>query len=153
MPTFEQSIEIQASPSQVDRYLVEPDLMHQWLNPLLRCEAVGSWSVAVGQDFRFILQIPLLSPTLACRVVDRGSYWVEWQFTGFFTGSDRWECLPSSAGTLLTNCFRFTIPNPWVAWGFQQTAASWTKRDMCQQLERIKCLVEAQSNQSNTLGK
>lgn len=142
MPTFQQSIEIKASPQQVDHCLVDPELMHQWLNPLLRCEAVGSWSVTVGHDFRFILQVPLLSPTLTCRVIDRGSYWVEWQFTGFFTGSDRWECVPTESGTLLNNRFQFDIPNPWVAWGFHQTAEGWTKRDMYQQLERIKKLVE-----------
>ena len=65
-----------------------------------------------------------------------------WEFTGFFKGRDRWECQPIETGTLLINCFEFTIPNPLVNWGFQLFAARWTGADMQAQLRRLKQVAE-----------
>jgi len=45
---FEQSIEINASATTVERCFTDLDLMRQWLNPALRCEAIGDWSKTVS---------------------------------------------------------------------------------------------------------
>ncbi len=143
MPIFEQSVEITAPPAWVDQCITDRDLMHRWLNPLLRCESVGAWSVEPGHQFRFILNIPLVEPTLNCVVRERGLYLIEWGFTGFFEGSDRWECQPLEAnGTRLLNRFTFEIPNPLIQAGFSLVAADFTKRDMVEQLQRLKRVAE-----------
>ncbi len=138
MPVFEQSIQIPAPLQLVDRCVTEPDLMQRWLNPLLKCESIGPWSVAAGSRFRFIIGIPWLKPTLDCVVSERRENLVVWCFTGFFEGSDRWECVPETAGTLLINRFTFEIPNPLLAAGFNLTAAALTQRDMQDQLKRLR---------------
>lgn len=138
MPVFEQSIQIPAPPERVDRCVTEPDLMRQWLNPMLKCESIGSWSVAEGSRFRFIVQIPWLKPTLDCVVTERRQGLVVWSFTGFFTGSDRWECRSEGKGTLLVNRFTFQIPNPLISLGFNLTAAALTRQDMQKQLQRLR---------------
>jgi hypothetical protein len=140
---FEQSVWIRAPLAVVDRTMTDRDLMHQWLNPLLRCEPIGNWSSEVGAQSRFIIAIPGLQPTLLSRVVERQLGLVVWEFEGFFRGRDRWECTPESDGTRLTNRFRFTIPNPVVRVGFR-LAASLTRRDMVAQLQRLKAIAEAQ---------
>ncbi len=139
---FEQRIEIQASATVVEQCFTDLELMARWLNPALRCEPVGEWSTAIGAQSRFILNVPLLQPTLRNRVVEREPGLVVWQFRGFFCGQDRWECLPTATGTLLINCFEFTIPNPLVSWGFQLFAAELTSRDMKAQLRRLKQTAE-----------
>ncbi|WP_017325462.1 SRPBCC family protein [Synechococcus sp. PCC 7336] len=140
--TFEQSISIAAPIEVVDRCIVSPDLMGQWLNPMLKCESVGDWSVEVGDRFRFKLRMPLLEPALECVVAERRVGLVVWDFAGFFTGSDRWECQPQSEGTLLLNQFSFEIPNPLVAAGFELGAAQLTQRDMRAQLRRLQAIAE-----------
>ncbi|MGC1396503.1 MAG: SRPBCC family protein, partial [Coleofasciculaceae cyanobacterium] len=119
---FEHSIQINASATVVERCFTEQILMHRWLNPALRCEAVGEWSTEVGSCSRFIIQIPLLQPTLNSVVVEREPGLVVWEFQGFFQGRDRWECQPSEQGTLLLNRFVFDVPNPLVSWGFNTFA-------------------------------
>ena len=89
-----------------------------------------------------MIQIPLLKPTLRNVVIQREPGLVVWEFTGFFKGRDRWECQPIETGTLLINCFEFTIPNPLVNWGFQLFAARWTGADMQAQLRRLKQVAE-----------
>ena len=117
--------------------------MHQWLNPVLRCEPIGdTWSTDLNSQTRFIIQIPLLQPSLLSTVVERRPGLVVWGFTGFFTGKDRWECIPEETGTRLLNRFEFEIPNPLVAFGFNQFAANWTKQDMEAQLKRLKQVAE-----------
>lgn len=139
---FEQRIEIQASATIVEQCFTDLELMQRWLNPVLRCEPIAEWTTEIGSKSRFVIQIPLLKPTLRNVVIQREPGLVVWEFTGFFKGRDRWECQPIEAGTLLINCFEFTIPNPLVNWGFQLFAARWTGADMQAQLRRLKQVAE-----------
>ncbi len=139
---FEQSIQINASATMVERCITDQILMHRWLNPALRCEPIGEWSTDVGSRSRFVIQIPLLQPTLNSVVVAREPGLVIWEFKGFFQGSDRWECQPDDQGTLLLNRFEFDVPNPLISWGFNTFAASWTQKDMKAQLRRLKRVAE-----------
>ncbi|WP_341524844.1 SRPBCC family protein [Nostoc sp. UHCC 0302] len=140
---LEQSIQINATASVVERCITDLALMHRWLNPVLRCEPVNeAWSTDVGSQSRFIIQIPLIQPTLNSVVVERKPGIVVWEFKGFFQGRDRWECQPVEKGTRLINRFEFDIPNPLVSWGFNTFAASWTKEDMQAQLLRLKRIAE-----------
>lgn len=139
---FEQRIEIQASATIVEKCFTDLELMHRWLNPALRCEPIGEWTTEIGGKSRFLLKVPLLNPTLRSVVIRREPGLVVWEFNGFFKGRDRWECQPLEQGTLLINCFEFTIPNPLVNWGFQLFAARWTGTDMQAQLRRLKQVAE-----------
>jgi hypothetical protein len=140
---LEQSIQINATASAVERCLTDLNLMHRWLNPVLRCEPVGeTWSTDIGSKSRFIIQIPLIQPTLYSVVVERQPGLIVWGFSGFFQGRDRWECQPLEKGTRLLNRFEFDIPNPIVSWGFNTFAATWTKQDMETQLRRLKRVAE-----------
>ncbi|MBE9127526.1 MULTISPECIES: SRPBCC family protein [unclassified Coleofasciculus] len=139
---FEQSIQVNASATTVERCITERTLMHRWLNPALRCEPVGKWSTDIGSRSRFIIQIPLVQPTLKSLVVEREPGLIVWEFQGFFQGRDRWECQPNNQGTHLINRFEFEIPNPLVSWGFNTFAASWTQQDMKAQLRRLKRVAE-----------
>jgi hypothetical protein len=139
---FEQSIYINASATSVERCITDHRLMHLWLNPMLKCEPVGRWSTEIGARSRFVIQLPLLKPTLESTVVEREPGLIVWQFQGFFTGRDRWECFPQGSGTLLTNRFAFRIPNPVIAFGFNQFATKMTKNDMEAQLRRLKNVAE-----------
>jgi hypothetical protein len=140
---FEQSIQIDASATAVERCFTDLELMHRWLNPALRCEPVGEWGTEKGDRSRFVILVPFLQPTLNSVVVEREPGLVVWEFQGFFKGRDRWECQPSSHGTTLLNRFEFEIPNPLVSFGFSTFAASWTQRDMKAQLRRLKRVAEA----------
>lgn len=139
---IENQIWIAASATAVERCFTEQALMHQWLNPALRCEPVGQWSVALQSQMRFEIQLPLLRPALISTVIERSPGLVVWGFEGFFEGCDRWECLPEGAGTTLLNRFEFAIPNPIVAFGFRRFAQTWTQRDMAAQLRRLKQVAE-----------
>ncbi|OAB62146.1 polyketide cyclase [Leptolyngbya valderiana BDU 20041] len=139
---FEQSVYVRASATAVERCLTDLELMHQWLNPALRCEPVGTWDTQVGAECRFTIQIPLVRPTLRSRVVEREPGLIVWAFEGFFVGRDRWECQPQIDGTLLLNRFEFEIPNALIAYGFDAFAASWTRADMDAQLRRLKRVAE-----------
>ena len=150
---FEQSIEIAASATVVEGCLSDRKLMHQWLNPALRCEPIGAWSTELGSLSRFLIQIPFWQPSLRSEVVAREPGLIVWQFTGFFEGCDRWECQPTPKGTLLLNHFEFTIPNPLVSYGFQAFAASWTKKDMQAQLRRLKQVAEREYLRSGVKNK
>ncbi len=109
---FEQSIEIKATASAVERCFTDLTLMQRWLNPALRCEPVGEvWSTDIGSKSRFLIQIPMIKPTLNSTVVERQPGLVIWEFNGFFKGRDRWECIPIDRGTKLINRFEFEIPN------------------------------------------
>lgn len=141
---FEQSIEINASPKVVEHCIRSRTLMHEWLNPVLKCEPVGDWSTEVGSRSRFIILIPIIKPTLEAVVKEQKPGLIVWEFEGFFQGSDCWECKPTSQGTLLVNTFQFTIPNPVIRWGFNIFAASLTKMDMKSQLQRLKRVAETQ---------
>ncbi|MEM1240349.1 MAG: SRPBCC family protein [Cyanobacteria bacterium P01_H01_bin.26] len=143
MGIFEQSVFIRASCTTVERCICDRTLMHSWLNPALRCEPMGdTWSTALNSQTRFIIQIPLLQPSLISTVVERRPGLIVWAFNGFFTGQDRWECIPEASGTRLINRFEFEIPNPLIAFGFKQFAATWTKQDMEAQLGRLKQIAE-----------
>jgi hypothetical protein len=139
---FQQSVMIQASIDRVDSAITDRTLMHQWLNPALVCEPIGEWSSELGAQSRFMLQIPVLKPTLLSTVIERRLGLVVWEFSGFFVGRDRWECFSEAEGTRLVNTFEFQIPNPLVSFGFQTFAAPWTKRDMQAQLQRLKNVAE-----------
>jgi hypothetical protein len=140
---LEQSIKINATATVVERCITDLNLMHRWLNPALRCQPVGeTWSTEIGSKSLFIIQVPLLQPTLKSVVVERQPGLVVWEFTGFFAGRDRWECQPVETGTHLLNRFEFTIPNPIVNWGFNTFASTWTKADMQAQLVRLKQVAE-----------
>lgn len=139
---FEQSIQINATATTVERCFTDLGLMHRWLNPALKCEPVGDWSTAIGSKSRFVIQIPWLRPTLKSTVAEREPGLVVWQFEGFFRGRDRWECTPEAQGTRLLNRFEFEIPNPLVSFGFNTFAAKWTQADMEAQLCRLKRVAE-----------
>jgi Polyketide cyclase / dehydrase and lipid transport len=142
MPVFEQSIQIKASATIVDRCVTDLDLMNRWLNPMLKCEPIGEWRTSVGSGSKFTIQIPVLKPTLKNTVLAREPGLIIWGFDGFFRGTDRWECQPNARGTKLVNRFEFTIPNPIVGWGFDRFAANSTKADMAAQLRRLKRVAE-----------
>ncbi|ACK69217.1 conserved hypothetical protein [Gloeothece citriformis PCC 7424] len=139
---FEQTIQINASATVVEKCITDLDLMHRWLNPALRCESVGQWTTEIGGRSRFIIKIPVIEPTLKSVVVKREPGLIVWAFDGFFKGRDRWECQPNIKGTRLINRFEFTIPNPVVHWGFNLFAANLTKQDMKAQLKRLKRVAE-----------
>ena len=142
---FEQSILIQAIASDVERCFTDLNLMHRWLNPVLRCEPIKQWSTTIGSESRFVIQTPVLQPSLKSTVAERQPGLVVWQFEGFFKGRDRWECNPEGRGTRLINRFEFEIPNPIVRFGFNQFAAKWTQADMEAQLRRLKRVAETLS--------
>ncbi|MDJ1181277.1 SRPBCC family protein [Roseofilum sp. BLCC_M91] len=135
---FEQSIDIKANATTVERCFTQLDLMHQWLNPMLECQPVGEWSTDKGSQSRFMIKMPVIQPTLRSTVIEREPGLVVWQFEGFFQGCDRWECQPIESGTRLINRFEFEIPNPLIAFGFNQFAATWTQEDMKAQLTRFQ---------------
>lgn len=139
---FEQSIQINATATVVERCITDRTLMHRWLNPALRCDPIGDWKTDLGSRSRFIIQIPLLEPALESVVVEREPGLVVWAFDGFFQGRDRWECQPEAQGTRLLNRFEFEIPNPLVRYGFNTFAATWTQEDMQAQLRRLKRVAE-----------
>ncbi len=141
---FEQSIQINATATVVEHCITDRVLMHRWLNPVLRCEPVGEWNTEVGAKSRFVIQIPLIQPTLNSTVVERQPGLIVWGFEGFFKGRDRWECQPIDQGTRLLNRFEFEIPNPLISWGFTTFAETWTKKDMQDQLYRLKQVAEAE---------
>ncbi|MBV6625280.1 MAG: SRPBCC family protein [Rivularia sp. (in: Bacteria)] len=146
MPTlevFEQSIEINATSAVVEQCITERVLMHRWLNPALRCEPVGDWSTDIGSKSKFIIQIPVIKPTLISTVVEREPGLIVWGFDGYFKGCDRWECQPTDNGTCLVNRFEFRIPNPVVSLGFKIFAEKFTKQDMQAQLRRLKHVAES----------
>lgn len=142
MQVFEQTIQIHASATAVEQCFTDLELMHRWLNPALRCEPIGDWSTLKGSRSRFIIQVPLVYPSLVSTVVEREPGLVVWEFKGFFNGRDRWECQPTERGTTLLNRFEFAIPNPVVRYGFNQFAFEWTKQDMQSQLRRLKRVAE-----------
>jgi len=139
---FEQTIQIKASSTIVERCITDLTLMHRWLNPALRCEPVGEWSTNKGSRSRFVIKIPVIEPTLKSVVIEREPGLIVWGFEGFFKGCDRWECQPNPDGTLLLNRFEFEIPNPMISFGFDVFAANWTKNDMKSQLKRLKRVAE-----------
>lgn len=144
---YEHTIPIYASASAVEFCFTDLPTLHRWLNPALRCEPMGdTWSTDLGSRSRFVIQVPLLAPSLYSTVVEREPGLVVWQFEGFFQGTDRWECRPTDYGTELLNRFSFTVPNPVVAWGFDAIAARWTQADMAAQLKRLKQVAETQRN-------
>ncbi|MCY7321613.1 MAG: SRPBCC family protein [Phormidesmis sp. CAN_BIN36] len=139
---FEQSIQINASATIVERCFTDQSLMHRWLNPALRCEPIGKWSTEVGSLSRFVIQVPFLQPALRSVVAEREPGLVVWEFQGFFKGRDRWECTPEGKGTRLLNRFEFEIPNPIARYGFNTFASEWTQTDMRAQLRRLKRVAE-----------
>lgn len=142
--SIENEIDIQAIAANVERCLAELDLLHCWLNPVLRCRGEGGiWSTSLGSVSYFTLQLPVLWPTLQSTVVEREPGLIVWGFDGFFVGRDRWECLPIETGTRLINRFEFEIPNPVIEFGFDRFAASWTQADMQSQLRRFKLVAES----------
>ncbi len=142
LQVFEQSIQIKATATVVERCFTDLELMHRWLNPALRCDPIGDWSTDLGSKSRFVVQVPLVQPSLESVVVEREPGLVVWEFVGFFRGRDRWECQPLNQGTQLLNRFEFEIPNPIVRFGFNTFASQWTKADMENQLGRLKRVAE-----------
>jgi hypothetical protein len=139
---FEQSIRINASAVTTEYCITNLELMRRWLNPLLQCEPIGTWSTKVGSLSRFTINIPLWQPSLRSVVAEREPGLIVWEFDGFFQGRDRWECQPLADGTFLLNRFEFEIPNSVVNWGFNNFAANFTKKDMQAQLRRLKKVAE-----------
>jgi hypothetical protein len=140
---YEQSIYIATSPERVEETIIDPVLMHRWLNPLLKCTPIGNWNTQVGSEFQFAISLPLWQPSLTATVCERQSGLIVWSFTGFFQGKDRWQCSSESQGTRLLNRFEFKIDNALVAFGFNTFAAKLTRQDMQAQLQRLKRVAEA----------
>ena len=139
---FEQSIDINATSAIVEQCITDRVLMHRWLNPALSCEPIGDWSTEIGSKSKFIIQIPVVKPTLISTVVEREPGLIVWGFEGYFKGCDRWECQPTDNRTHLVNRFEFEIPNPIITWGFKTFAEKFTKQDMEAQLRRLKHVAE-----------
>lgn len=139
---FEQSILISANETVVERCFTDLELMHRWLNPMLRCQPIDDWDTKVGGRCRFVIQLPVFQPTLNTVVLEREPGLIVWGFEGYFKGCDRWECKPETQGTLLLNRFEFEIPNPLIQFGFNLFAAALTKADMEAQLGRLKQVAE-----------
>ena len=139
---FEQSIRIKASSVVTEECLTNLELMHRWLNPLLECRPIGTWSTQEGSLSRFTIKLPLLQPSLRSVVARREPGLIVWEFDGFFKGRDRWECQPTDNGTILINRFEFIIPNSIVRWGFNLFAHRLTRKDMQSQLRRLKAVAE-----------
>lgn len=140
---FQNTIQIRASSTVVERCFTDLQLMHRWLNPALRCEPVGEiWSTEKGSRSHFIVNIPLWQPSLNSTVIERAPGLVIWAFHGFFKGQDRWECTPIANGTELLNRFEFEVPNPIVQLGFNLFAAKLTQNDMEAQMQRLKQVAE-----------
>ncbi|MEM9150714.1 MAG: SRPBCC family protein [Cyanobacteria bacterium P01_F01_bin.3] len=140
--TFEQSVWIDAPVSIVDQVITDQHYMHQWLNPVLRCNPIDEWSTEVGARSIFIVQVPILNLTLNSQVSERAEGLVVWSFDGFFQGRDRWACSAEGKGTRLNNQFTFVATSRLMKIGFQLFAAALTKRDMEQQLVRLKRVAE-----------
>ena len=140
---FEQSIDINATSAIVEQCITDRVLMHRWLNPALSCEPIGDWSTEIGSKSKFIIQIPVVKPTLISTVVEREPGLIVWGFEGYFRGCDRWECQPTENRTHLVNRFEFEIPNPIITWGFKTFAEKLTKQDMEAQLRRLKHVAES----------
>ncbi len=140
---FEQSIDINATSAIVEQCITDRVLMHRWLNPALSCEPIGDWSTEIGSKSKFIIQIPVVKPTLISTVVEREPGLIVWGFEGYFKGCDRWECQPTDNRTHLVNRFEFEIPNPIITWGFKTFAEKFTKQDMEAQLRRLKRVAES----------
>ena len=140
---FEQSIDINATSAIVEQCITDRVLMHRWLNPALSCEPIGDWSTEIGSKSKFIIQIPVVKPTLISTVVEREPGLIVWGFEGYFRGCDRWECQPTENRTHLVNRFEFEIPNPIITWGFKTFAEKFTKQDMEAQLRRLKRVAES----------
>ncbi len=51
---LQQSIQINAPATLVEQCLTDLNLMHQWLNPLLRCEPLEIWTTEIGSRSRFL---------------------------------------------------------------------------------------------------
>jgi len=64
---FEQSILIRANSTVVERCFTDLELMHQWLNPMLRCEPIDILDTNVGGRCRFVIKLPLLQPNSGFR--------------------------------------------------------------------------------------
>ena len=47
---FQQSVQIEASATTVEHCFTDLELMHRWLNPVLRCEPVGEWGTEIGDQ-------------------------------------------------------------------------------------------------------
>ena len=140
---FEQSIDINATSAIVEQCITDRVLMHRWLNPALSCEPIGDWSTEIGSKSKFIIQIPVVKPTLISTVVEREPGLIVWGFEGYFKGCDRWECQPTDNRTHLVNRFEFEIPNPIITWGFKTFAEKFTKQDMEAHLRRLKRVAES----------
>lgn len=145
---FQQSIAIQADSAAVESCFSDLSRMHGWLNPLLRCHPVGDWSIELGSRTQFEIKVPLFLPHLDCFVCDRGPGLIVWQFEGYFHGTDTWRWQQIGETTQLDNAFCFTIPNPFIAWGFDWVAAKLTQKDMQTQLVRLKAIAESINNNS-----
>jgi len=145
---YEQKIYIDASATIVEHCLTDRELMHRWLNPAVECLPVGEWNTEIGGRSRFYLKIPGLRPCLNSVVIEREPGLIVWEFSGFFQGCDRWECIPEPIGTTLINRFQFTIANPLVRFGFDTFAARWTQADMQAQLRRLKSVAEREYSRS-----
>ncbi|BAZ45333.1 hypothetical protein NIES4102_23540 [Chondrocystis sp. NIES-4102] len=139
---FEQTIRIKASAVITEECITDLKLMRRWLNPVLECQPIGTWSTNVGSLSRFTVKIPLIQPSLRNTVVEREPGLIVWEFDGFFKGRDRWECQPTPEGTFLLNRFEFEVPNPIINWGFNTFAINFTKKDMQAQLRRLKRVAE-----------
>lgn len=139
---FTQSINISARITIVEKCITDPQLMVQWLNPLLGYQPQQEGDLIVGSRSHFMIKIPGVNPTLDSWVIERQPGLIVWQFEGFFQGCDRWECQENNQETFLFNQFEFSIPNPLIRWGFNLFASSLTRADMQAQLQRIKILAE-----------
>lgn len=143
---FQNTIDIQASATDVERCFTDLELMHRWLNPALCCEPIGDWSADLDSQSRFVINMPGWKPALYSRVVERSPGLVVWAFEGFFKGCDRWECFPIDGGARLLNCFEFEIPNPLVRFGFNVFAKKLVQQDMEAQLRRLRSVAERLTN-------
>jgi Polyketide cyclase / dehydrase and lipid transport len=136
---WEQSIQINASAVVTDRCITELDLQQRWRSG--SCESVDKWSVAVGSYSRLIVKMPWFQFSLNRIVVVREPGLIVWNFDGFLTGQDRWECRPRAIGTLVVNRWELQTSKA-IGWGWQRFNRKWTTDEMAAQLMRLKYVAE-----------
>ncbi len=147
MFTIENEIRVAAPPLTAETYLLDPEKLHRWINPLFRFEPVGESGTTAGSRFRFVLQIPPIHPALEYEIAEHSFdptpdaptvCTVVYRFTGFMEGRDTWTFTAEGDGTRVWNRFEYDVPNPLVRLGWQILAEPFTVRDMREQMERLR---------------
>ena len=146
---FENSIEIRASATVVERCITETKSIKIWLGPLLSYEVVEVWGIPAESRAYLTINLPLFRPKLTTNVIWREPGLIIRECAGLLSGWDLWECLPTPEGTLLVNRLKIEISNPLIHWSFLNLAATAIKNGMKKRIKRLKKIAETIYNQDN----